>query len=126
MEQDELYDRGRAMRLEMFGEPGVRGIDAADDFQEPLQDLVTRHCFGDVWSRPGLDRRTRSLLTIAMLVGQARPDQLRNHVKGAISNGATKEELRELLVHASLYVGLPSVSDAWRHVREALQDAGAY
>lgn len=126
MKKDELYDRGRAMRQEMFGEPGVRTIDSADDFQDPLQDLVTRHCFGDIWSRPGLDRRTRSLLTVAMLVGQSRPDQLRNHVKGAVSNGVTKEELRELLVHASLYVGLPSVSDAWRHVREALQEADAY
>jgi len=124
--KDELYDRGRAMRLEMFGEPGVKGIDEADDFQEPLQDLVTRLCFGDVWSRDGLDRRTRSMLTIAMLIGQSRPDQLRNHVKGAVANGVTKQELREILVHATLYYGLPATSDSWRQVREALKEADAY
>ena len=126
MIKDELYDRGRAMRLEMFGEPGVKGIDEADDFQEPLQDLVTRLCFGDVWSRDGLDRRTRSMLTIAMLIGQSRPDQLRNHVKGAVANGVTKQELREILVHATLYYGLPATSDSWRQVREALKEADAY
>jgi|TARA_R100000501_G_scaffold17919_1_gene34937 4-carboxymuconolactone decarboxylase len=126
LKKDELYERGRAMRQDMFGEPGVRGIDEADDFTDPLQDLVTRLCFGDVWSRPGLDRRTRSMLTIAMLIGQSRPDQLRNHVKGALANGVTKEELREILVHASIYTGLPSVSDSWRHVRQALEESGAY
>lgn len=126
MEQDELYRRGRAMRQEMFGEPGVRTIDTADDFTDPLQDLVTRFCFGDVWSREGLDRRTRSMLTVAMLIGQSRPDQLRNHVHGAVANGVTKQELREILVHAAVYYGLPAVSDSWRHVRQALEEAGAY
>jgi 4-carboxymuconolactone decarboxylase len=126
MEKDDLYERGRAMRFDMFGEPGVRGIDDADDFQEPLQDLVTRHCFGDIWSREGLDRKTRSMLTIAMLIGQSRPDQLKNHVRGAVANGVTKEEVREILAHASLYYGLPSVSDAWRHCREALKEVDAF
>lgn len=126
MEKDALYERGRQMRFDMFGEPGVRGIDDADDFGEPLQDLVTRHCFGDVWSRPGLDPKMRSMLTIAMIIGQSRPDQLKNHVRGAVANGMTKEELREILVHASLYYGLPSVSDAWRHCRDALKDVDAY
>lgn len=126
MKKDELYERGRAMRQEMFGDPGVRTIDSADDFTEPLQDLVTRFCFGDVWSREGLDRRTRSMLTIAMLIGQARPAQLRNHVQGAIANGVTKTELREILVHAAAYYGLPAVSDSWRQVRQALEEADAY
>jgi 4-carboxymuconolactone decarboxylase len=125
VKHDELYERGRAMRFAMFGEPGVRGIDEADDFLEPLQDLVTRHCFGDIWSRPGLDGRTRSMLTIAMLIGQARPDQLRNHVKGAVANGVTREEIREILVHAALYYGLPSVAASWRIARDALQEADA-
>lgn len=126
MKKDDLYERGRAMRQDMFGEPGVSTIDSADDFTDPLQDLVTRFCFGDVWSRDGLDRRTRSMLTVAMLIGQSRPDQLRNHVKGAVTNGVTKEELREILVHASVYYGLPAVSDGWRQVRQALEEAGAY
>jgi 4-carboxymuconolactone decarboxylase len=126
MEMDALYERGRQMRFDMFGEPGVRGLDDADDFQEPLQDLVTRHCFGDVWSREGLDAKTRSMLTIAMLIGQSRPDQLKNHVRGAVANGVTKAEVREILVHASLYYGLPSVSDAWRQCREALKEVDAF
>ena len=126
MEQDELYVRGKQMRLDIFGEPGIAGMDDADDFMDPLQDLVTRHCFGDVWSRDGLDLKTRSMITVAMIVGQARPNQLKNHVRGAVSNGVTKEEIREILVHASLYYGLPSVSDAWRQCREALEEVGAY
>src|SRR6188768_2397541 len=94
MKKDDSYERGRAMRFDMFGEPGVRSLDNADDFNAPLQDLVTRMCFGDVWSRPGLDRKTRSMLTIAILVGQSRPDQLRNHINGALANGVTKDEIR--------------------------------
>ena len=126
MKKDDSYDRGRTMRFEMFGEPGVASLDATDDFSEPLQDLVTRMCFGDVWSRPGLDRKTRSMLTIAILVGQSRPDQLKNHIKGALTNGVTKDEIREILLHATVYVGLPAGSDSWRHAREALQAADAY
>jgi 4-carboxymuconolactone decarboxylase len=126
MKKDDSYERGRAMRFEMFGEPGVASLDNADDFSEPLQDLVTRMCFGDVWSRPGLDRKTRSMLTIAILVGQSRPDQLRNHINGALANGVTKDEIREILMHATIYVGLPAGTDSWRHAREALKDADAY
>lgn len=126
MKKDDSYERGRAMRFEMFGEPGVRTLDTTDDFNEPLQDLVTRLCFGDVWSRPGLDRKTRSMLTIAILIGQSRPDQLRNHIKGALANGVTKDEIREILLHATLYVGLPAGSDSWRHARETLQESDAY
>jgi len=126
VKKDDSYQRGRDMRFEMFGELGVRSLDTADDFQEPLQDLVTRLCFGDVWSRPGLDRKTRSMLTIAILIGQSRPDQLRNHIKGALANGVTKDEIREILLHTTLYVGLPAGTDSWRHARETLQDAGAY
>jgi 4-carboxymuconolactone decarboxylase len=126
MKKDDSFDRGRAMRFEMFGEPGVATLDKTDDFNEPLQDLVTRLCFGDVWSRPELDRKTRSMLTIAILIGQSRPDQLKNHINGALANGVTKEEIREILLHATIYVGLPAGSDSWRHAREALQAAGAY
>lgn len=126
MLKDDSYDRGRAMRLQIFGEPGVAGLDDADDFMDPLQDLVTRLCFGDVWSRPGLDLKTRSLLTVAILAGQARPDQLKNHVRGAVANGASKEELREVLMHATIYHGIPAGADNWRHVRDALKEIDAY
>ena len=126
MKKDDSYERGRAMRFEMFGESGVTSLDNTDDFGEPLQDLVTRLCFGDVWSRSGLDRKTRSMLTIAILIGQSRPDQLRNHINGALANGVTKDEIREILMHATIYVGLPAGTDSWRHAREALKEANAY
>ncbi len=80
----------------------MKSLDNADDFQMPLQDAVTRICFGEVWSRPGLSPKLRSMLTIAILVGQSRPDQLQNHIKGAIGNGVSRGEIREILLHAML------------------------
>lgn len=122
----EVFERGRRLREEMFGPAGMKSLDNADDFQMPLQDAVTRLCFGEVWSRPGLSPKLRSMLTIAMLVGQSRPDQLQNHIKGAIGNGVSKEEIREILLHAMLYVGLPAASDSWRQATAALKEIGAY
>ena len=114
------------MREEIFGADGVKSLDTADDFQMPLQDMVTRVCFGEVWSRPTLSLKLRSMLTVAILVGHSRPDQLKNHVKGAIQNGVSKEEIREILLHATLYAGLPAGSDSWRHATAALKEIGAY
>jgi 4-carboxymuconolactone decarboxylase len=120
------FERGRRLREEMFGPAGMKSLDNADDFQMPLQDAVTRICFGEVWSRPGLSPKLRSMLTIAILAGQSRPDQLQNHIKGAIGNGVSKEEIREILLHAMLYVGLPAASDSWRQATAALKEIGAY
>jgi 4-carboxymuconolactone decarboxylase len=122
----EAFERGRRLRQEMFGPGGMKSLDNADDFQMPLQDAVTRICFGEVWSRPGLSPKVRSMLTIAILAGQSRPDQLQNHIKGAIGNGVSKEEIREILLHAMLYVGLPAASDSWRQATAALKEIGAY
>lgn len=122
----EAFERGRRLREEMFGPAGMKSLDNADDFQMPLQDAVTRICFGEVWSRPGLSPKLRSMLTIAILAGQSRPDQLQNHIKGAIGNGVSKEEIREILLHAMLYVGLPAASDSWRQATAALKEIGAY
>jgi 4-carboxymuconolactone decarboxylase len=122
----EAFERGRRLRQEMFGPAGMKSLDNADDFQMPLQDAVTRICFGEVWSRPGLSPKLRSMLTIAILAGQSRPDQLQNHIKGAIGNGVSKEEIREILLHAMLYVGLPAASDSWRQATAALKEIGAY
>ena len=118
--------RGRALREEIFGPAGMKSLEDADDFQMPLQDLVTRLCFGEVWSRPELPLKLRSMLTIALLAGQSRPAQLRNHVKGAIANGVTKEEIREILLHSAIYVGLPAASDSWQQATAALKDIDAY
>lgn len=122
----EAAQRGRELREEIFGAEGMKSLIDADDFTEPLQDMVTRICFGEVWSRPGLSLKIRSMITVAILVGQSRPAQLRNHVKGAIANGVTKEEIREILLHATLYAGLPSGADAWREAAAALRDVDAY
>ena len=119
-------ERGRRLREEIFGAEGLKSLDTADDFQMPLQDMVTRICFGEVWSRPALSLKVRSMLTIAILAGQSRPDQLKHHVKGAIRNGVSKEEIREILLHATLYVGLPAGSDSWRQATAALKEIEAY
>ncbi|WP_044562720.1 carboxymuconolactone decarboxylase family protein [Azospirillum sp. B4] len=118
--------RGRDLRERIFGADGMKSLVEADDFTLPLQDMVTRTCFGEVWSRPGLSLKLRSMLTIAILVGQSRPAQLRNHVKGAIANGVTKEEIREILLHATLYAGLPAGADSWREAAAALREVDAY
>lgn len=122
----EAMRRGAGLRERIFGAEGMKSLENADDFQMPLQDMVTRICFGEVWSRPELSLKVRSMLTIALLAGQSRPDQLKNHVKGAIANGVTKEEIREILLHATLYVGLPAGSDSWRQATAALKEIGAY
>jgi 4-carboxymuconolactone decarboxylase len=123
---DDAAERGRQLRQQIFGAEGMKSLDNADDFQMPLQDMVTRICFGEVWSRPELPLKLRSMLTLAILAGQSRPDQLKNHVKGAIANGVSKEEIREILLHATIYVGLPAGSDSWRHATAALKEIGAY
>lgn len=124
--ENEAAERGRALREQIFGAEGMKSLLEADDFTMPLQDAVTRICFGEVWSRPGLSLKIRSMLTIAMLVAQSRPAQLRNHVKGAIANGVSKEEIREILLHATLYAGLPAGADSWREAAAALREIDAY
>ena len=124
--ETDAFERGRALRQQIFGPAGMKSLDEADDFQMPLQDMVTRSCFGEVWSREGLSLKLRSMLTVAILAGQSRPNQLKNHVRGAIANGVTKEEIREILVHAAIYVGLPAAADSWQHATAALKEVDAY
>ena len=109
----EAFDRGLALRHEMFGAAGAaKAVEGASDFSRPLQEMVTRFCFGEIWQRPGLDRKTRSMLTLAMLIGSGRFAQFPAHVRGAIANGVSKEELRELILHAQLYCGIPAAVEA--------------
>lgn len=118
------YDEGLRIRREVLGSEYVdRALAAADDFDQPLQELVTEYCWGAVWGRPGLDRRTRSLLTIAMLSALDRPHELKTHVRGALTNGCTPEEIREVLLQAAIYCGVPAGVDAFRAARAALADA---
>lgn len=107
------YDAGLALRRDMFGEAGADKVIAdASDFAAPLQEIVTRFCFGEIWQREGLDRKTRSMLTLAMLMASGRFAQFGGHVHGAIANGVTEAELRELILHGILYCGIPASVEA--------------
>jgi len=120
-----LFDQGLDTRRAVLGADYVdAAIANADDFSRPLQELVTQYCWGDVWNRPGLDRRTRSMLNLAMLTALNRPHELKLHVKGALNNGVTKEEIREVLLQTAIYCGVPAAVDSFRSAREVFQDLG--
>ena len=124
MTQSDVFERGLARRERMFGPKGRAPVENADDFSRDFEELVvTEHCFGEIWERTGLTQRERSLLTCAMLLALNRGPQLRNHVAGAISNGVTKEEFRELLLHASLYAGIPAAVEGFRIAGEVFAEA---
>lgn len=119
------YERGRRIRSDVLGSAHVsRSLDNADDFAEPLQRLVTQYCWGEVWSRDGLDRRTRSMINLAMLTALNRPDELRLHVRAAINNGCSTDEIREVLLQTTIYCGVPAALDAFRVGREELTELG--
>ena len=121
----ELFDQGLATRREVLGAAYVdKAIQAADDFNRPMQEMVTQYCWGDIWNRPGLDRRTRSLLNLAMLTALNRPHELKLHVRGALRNGVTKEEMREVFLQAAIYCGVPAAIDSFRTAREVFQEDG--
>lgn len=118
-------EKGLALRGEMFGaELAQKAWAAADDFNRPFEELVNQYCFGEIWTRPGLDRRTRSIVTLSMLTGLNRPNQIRAHVRGAISNGVTKAEIQELFLQAAIYCGVPAAVDSFRIAREVFQEMG--
>jgi 4-carboxymuconolactone decarboxylase len=119
----DTYARGRAIRSAVLGEDYVARAEAgADEFSRPLQDLVTEYCWGAVWGRDGLSRKTRSMLNLAMLTVLNRPQELRTHLRGALTNGVTEEEIREILLQAGIYAGVPAAVDSFRIAREVLAE----
>jgi 4-carboxymuconolactone decarboxylase len=117
------YDKGLEIRTSVLGRAYVENsIRNADDLSKPLQDLVTEYCWGAVWGRDGLDRRTRSLVNLAMLSALNRPHELEVHVKGAINNGVKREEIVEIVMQVAIYCGVPASLDAVRVVRKALSE----
>lgn len=121
----QLYDQGLKTRREVLGADYVdNAIANADDFSRPLQELITQVAWGDIWNRPGLDRRTRSLLNLAMLTALNRPHELRLHVKGALRNGVTKDEIREVFLQTAVYCGVPAAMDSFRTAREVFTAEG--
>jgi 4-carboxymuconolactone decarboxylase len=121
----EMFEKGLNTRRAVLGAEYVdNAIASADDFNRQFQELVTQYCWGEVWGRPGLDRKTRSLLNLAMLTALNRPHELRLHIRGALTNGATKEEIREVFMHAAIYCGVPAGVDSFRTAREVFKEMG--
>jgi 4-carboxymuconolactone decarboxylase len=121
---NELYETGLRIRREVLGAEYVdRSISMADDFNRPLQELVTQYCWGAVWSRPGLDRKTRSLINLAMLTALNRPHEVKLHLKGALNNGCSREEIMEVLLQTAIYCGVPAAIDSFRLAREVFNEA---
>ena len=122
---NEVFAQGMQIRRDMFGAAlSDNAMDSATDFDRTLQELVTRYCFGEVWTRPQLDRKTRSMLTMALLIALNKPTQLKAHVRGAVANGCTKEEIREVLLHSMIYAGVPAGVDSFGHAKEVLKEMG--
>ena len=115
------FDKGLAMRKQVMGEDFVaNALGGATDFTLPIQQYITRNAWGDVWQREGLDLKTRSLITVAMLTALGKQHELKGHVRGAINNGATVAEIQEVLLHASIYCGLPAAVEAFRSAAEVV------
>lgn len=121
----ELFEKGLKTRREVLGAEYVdNSIKNADDFNIPMQELVTQYCWGDVWNRPGLDRRTRSFLNLAMITALNRPHELKLHVRGAINNGLTKDEIMEVFLQTAIYCGVPAAIDSFRNAKEVFKEMG--
>ena len=120
----DTFDQGMQIRREMFGPAGAeQRVDGASDFMRPFEEVVTRYCFGETWSRPQLDRKTRSLITLAALTALSKPNQIKVHVRGALANGVTPEEIREVLLHTAVYAGIPAGVEAFTAADEVLKQA---
>jgi 4-carboxymuconolactone decarboxylase len=119
---DSTYEQGMEIRRAVVGDEYVDGaLAAAGELGAPLQDLVTEYCWGAVWGRPGLERKTRSLINIAMISALNRPDELRAHLRGALRNGVTPEEIREVFLQVAAYCGFPAALDGFKTARAVLE-----
>jgi 4-carboxymuconolactone decarboxylase len=116
---DASYERGVAIRYEMFGKEATDAqLAGADEFMSRLQDLVTGYCFGENWGRELLPRKIRSMITIAMLAGMGRENEIKVHVRGALANGVSREEIGEVFLHAAVYAGVPAAVSGFRAASE--------
>jgi 4-carboxymuconolactone decarboxylase len=121
----ELYEQGLKTRREVLGAAYVdNAIQNADDFNRPLQDFVTEYCWNEVWNRPGLDRKSRSMINLAMLTALNRGHEFKLHVRGAINNGLTKDEIKEILMQTAIYCGVPAAIEAFRNAKEVFKEMG--
>ena len=119
------YESGLKIRREVLGGVVVdNALNSADDFSEPMQDLVTEYCWGEIWGRPGLDRRSRSILNLGMLAVLNRPDELAGHIRGAVTNGLSKAEIRECLLQVAVYAGMPAGLSSFRVAQGVFDELG--
>lgn len=120
---NKLFDKGLEIRRSVLGEEYVNeSLNNADDFTMPLQELVTEFCWGSVWGREGLSRQQRSMINLAMMTALNRPHELRLHLRGALRNGVSHEEIREILLQTAIYCGVPAAIDSFRVAREVLAE----
>ena len=120
------YEKGLALRKQVLGKEYVeKSLANADDFTRPMQELSTEYCWGYVWGRPGLELRERSLINIAMISALNRPHELKLHVKAALTNGVTRDQIREVLMQVAVYCGVPAGIDSFRIAKEAFAEIDA-
>ena len=120
MDERERYEKGMSVRRPVLGDAHVdRALRNTNEFNRDFQDLITRYAWGEIWTRPGLPRPTRSLVTIAMLIALNRPDELRMHIRAAFNNDVSRDEIKEVLLQSAIYCGVPAANSAF-HVAEAV------
>jgi 4-carboxymuconolactone decarboxylase len=126
MAESEQFEKGLSIRRDVLGAEYVdASLAKADEFMMAFQRITTEWCWGYAWSRPGLDRKARSMLNLAMLTALNRPAEIKLHVKGALANGVTVEEIKEILLHATVYCGIPAGLDAFKAAHEVLKNEKA-
>ncbi len=119
------FDKGLATRQAVLGTDYVNAsLSRADDFDRPMQELVTEYCWNEIWNRPGLDRKARSMINLAMITALNRPHELKVHVRGAINNGLTKAEITEIFLQTAIYCGVPAALDSFRNAKEVFKELG--
>jgi 4-carboxymuconolactone decarboxylase len=119
MDERQRYEQGMKVRRAVLGDAHVdASIENRNEFNEEFQDLLTRYAWGEIWTRPGLSRQTRSMLTLAMMVALNRPDELRLHLRAALNNGVSREEIREVLLQTAIYCGVPAANSAFHLAQE--------
>lgn len=124
--KSDLFEKGLEVRKAVLGADYVeKSLASADEFMMAFQNITTEMCWGYAWTRPGLDRRTRSIVNLAMLTALSKPAELKLHVKGALANGLSVEEIKEILLHATVYCGIPAGLEAFKAAHEVLKAEGA-
>ena len=126
-ETEKLFEQGLEVRRDVLGAEDVDGgLAKANDFMMAFQRITTEWCWGYAWTRDGLDRKTRSMLNLAMLTALNRPNEIKLHTKGALANGVSPEEIKEILLHATVYCGIPAGLDAFKVANQVLEEEGAF